>query len=1254
MTETARFSTAGIERLARSIESLMDVENPAQLIGADLSSLAARIPSEQQVTPGAVVRLSLLNDTLCVAERAIGNDGQITPAEVSYMGPLVGETQKYLGRFRQVYRELDSAEERGVQHFLEQHASDGQKFGGRCESTAWIGLSLCKRAAELTGDGHFVDEYRELVVRMLDDLFGGVGSGSESDKRAVVQELNLLAPPAAPARDPRDAAYCSSASPEVFHAVAHGAEVFTPDPFDVEQIHAEARVAFSRLLDRAGDSQFGKMLLVKGVAGSGKTHLMRAFRNQVHGEQLGFVAYLQMSTRVKSYSRYLLANLVDSWDRPYWGEVIPEPALSCLSDSLGRDLSPELLERLRDEATLEEELDVVVQRAADELCAQDRYRGSHPDVLRVLLYLQRRDPARRARALKFLRCEGLTPYDRKLLGDTPAFDDEHAAPRMLAELGRLVAASGNGALVLLVDQLEDIYNLDEAPVRFRLAMDALRQLADHVPNSVIVVACLDDFYIELRSALARPMLDRLERDPDPVQLTANRSLAEIEALIAPRLSSLFERQNVLVREDQRFFPFDHTDLEALVNQRTRDVLDWCRTHHEASIRAGGLVIFSPRPGTEAPPVSDGTLALEQAWNDHFASSHAVPRDEADMVSLVAWALGHVWREVPGLPRVQTHVDGTYVDARVAESKLGLALCDRNPAGGALGRQVDALRRLAAATGSTPIMLRSSEYPRPGKSQVAEKLKLLLSDSGRRVLITDAEWRRMLALKLFLTTREDGADIDVWLERERPISGLNAIVEILELDSRPQRRPPERPSVRTLAPSAVARSSVPPASRPSLPPPPVVYRVPRASVAPGNSFAIGQTRSLNPRSVDVNVGSFVTHAAFLGSSKSGKTTLALSIIEHLLELGVPALLVDRKGDLASYASRDSWYEEADSPELTARKRALQGAVDVCVFTPGEPRGRALELPVVPSGLGELPAHERGIAARYAASALGAMMGYGKAKSDQARLGILGKAIELVGQGPEGESLGIREIVSVLDSEDPDLVASIGKLDPKHFRALVENLETLRLRYEHLLRGGSERLSPELLFGLGEEKQAGRTRLSIISTKFLGDNAAIDFWVTRLIGELGRFASRSPSDHLQAVVFLDEADIYLPAQSKPATKEPLLDLLRRARAAGIGVMLATESPGDLDYRCRDNIRTWFVGRVAEKNAVDKMKPLLSECRINVGARLAAAKTGEFFKLEEGDVVELKAQPSLMKVTQLSEEAILEGARQSKAGDRQRLRM
>jgi DNA helicase HerA-like ATPase len=135
---------------------------------------------------------------------------------------------------------------------------------------------------------------------------------------------------------------------------------------------------------------------------------------------------------------------------------------------------------------------------------------------------------------------------------------------------------------------------------------------------------------------------------------------------------------------------------------------------------------------------------------------------------------------------------------------------------------------------------------------------------------------------------------------------------------------------------------------------------------------------------------------------------------------------------------------------------------------------------------------------------------------------------------------------------------------------------------------------------------------------------------------------PSTSLQGLLFLDEADIYLPATSKPPTKDPLMDLLRRARAGGLGVLLATQSPGDLDYKCRENVRTWFVGRVSEERAIQKMRPLLTEQRGDVGAKLARQETGEFLLLADGDARAIKARPALMKTRQLADAELRELSR------------
>ena len=90
--------------------------------------------------------------------------------------------------------------------------------------------------------------------------------------------------------------------------------------------------------------------------------------------------------------------------------------------------------------------------------------------------------------------------------------------------------------------------------------------------------------------------------------------------------------------------------------------------------------------------------------------------------------------------------------------------------------------------------------------------------------------------------------------------------------------------------------------------------------------------------------------------------------------------------------------------------------------------------------------------------------------------------------------------------------------------------------------------------------------------------LQFWVSRLLIELGRLARKRPSGTLQAVTFFDEADAYVPAMSSPPTKEPMFDLLRRARSGGIGVLLATQNPGDFDYKARDTSAPGWSARSA----------------------------------------------------------------------------
>ncbi|HET9954314.1 MAG TPA: hypothetical protein VFQ61_07415, partial [Polyangiaceae bacterium] len=164
------------------------------------------------------------------------------------------------------------------------------------------------------------------------------------------------------------------------------------------------------------------------------------------------------------------------------------------------------------------------------------------------------------------------------------------------------------------------------------------------------------------------------------------------------------------------------------------------------------------------------------------------------------------------------------------------------------------------------------------------------------------------------------------------------------------------------------------------------------------------------------------------------------------------------------------------------------------------------------------------------------------------------------------------------------------------------------------------------------------LSIISTKFLRDASQVDFWVAQMLFALLRWTTRNPKNALQGVVLFDEADMYLPAIRQPATKAPLESLLKRARSAGLGVLLATQSPGDLDYRCRDTIRSWFLGRIKENTALNKLKPMLNGAAGDVSSKLPGQDTGEFHLARAGEVTPFSAYRSILTTEQLSEQQLL----------------
>jgi hypothetical protein len=1030
------------------------------------------------------------------------------------------------------------------------------------------------------------------------------------------------------AADPRLAAFLARGCPEVFHSVATPAAIWNADPYDVETIHAEARAAFERLLHRGGRTPpppSGAVLVLEGDAGSGKTHLMRAFRTRAHGQGWGYCAYLQMTTEASNYARYMLSNLIDGLEQPYEPAGPSRTGLARLSAAL-LEVVPDL-SRTGREAFRDGDGDAagLADEYADRLHATERFRACNLELLRVMLHLERNEPRVRARALMWLRCQDMRPQDCEWIGGAIPRTDDADPMHMLQHLARLVDAVHNVALVLLIDQLEDIAN-QSAPVdRFLKVIDAVTAFTDVTPNAVIVLACLADYFRENVEKLTKAKHDRLMRDPEPIGLLGNRTLDDIRAMAIWRLAHLYDETGIDVEEADALYPFREAHLVPLNGMRSRDALDYLRRHHQRCITAGR---WEEPEGRVTPPPPPPETDLDKLWNDfHSAYQATVPDDEDELARVLADAIRATADELPDVFHFgRPQPEGRYLEVETHKpdggiDKLLVAVCNAKQ-GASLIKQVTELGNRA---GEIPVaIVRTTDFPKTGKAvtQIAGMLKR----QGRRVVVPNADWRRMLAFGAFRQEHASRSDFAAWRKIARPLGQLDSLEKILRLNI----------LAATSCPAAVRNAAAP---VPAPAPPPV-----QTPVVASGSLVFGRTLSLTPVSVTFEPNEFVQHAAFLGGTGSGKTTAALNLIEQLLARDVPAVLLDRKGDLCRYADPAAWGRPLSDPARVAARQALREKLDVALFTPGEPNGRPLALPVVPPGFDQLPEADRERFAQYAAAALGSMIGFKSSDADKGQRAILAKAIETLAAVP-GAAITVPTLRDVIDQQDDALLNAIGGEFPDRYYAnLAQRLLTLELNNK-LLLNGTERLDVDALLGTGPHARPGRVRLSVLSTRFLGDAAKVDFWVSQLLVAVSRWCAKSPQPRLQAVFLFDEADLYLPAGARqPATKAPMEDLLKRARSAGVGIFLATQSPGDFDYKCKENVRTWLIGRVKETRALEKLKPMLAAAKGGAIDKLAGQAAGEFYLVRESSVTPVRSDESFLRTEQLPEDQIANLARRA----------
>ena len=686
-------------------------------------------------------------------------------------------------------------------------------------------------------------------------------------------------------------------------------------------------------------------------------------------------------------------------------------------------------------------------------------------------------------------------------------------------------------------------------------------------------------------------------------------------------------------------------------------------------------------------------ADDQELLNILSAAMLLGRDEWGGVVDVAITVLALGEDVPAIDMTLKHRSGFTTESRVF-------LCNRKMQGGSFKRQLDsALTHMGT---KACFMLRASDFPAIAskKNQASTSFRKFRESGGRALVVPNADWERMMTVREFHAHHKNDLGFGDWFEQSKLLSSIGCIVQLLRLDLF-NRNVTKVDGVAKAALTAVVEAAGKafaqghPARVGETSPVPGAGSVEHLPGAYGHDAPIGgdgAAEVTDPSEIPVEEGLPLTalldedgedlgsilagrvsrtgkavtlnksvlkrHAAVLGGSGSGKTTLALCIIEQLLLKGIPAILIDRKGDLCSYANPDVWRAlDSDFSDRRGEREKLADSIDVAVYTPGRTSGRPISITLLPNGIRELPEHEQQLLANLSSAALGDMLHLKNSATHQKQSGTLSVALKLLGQRSATQVM-LSDLIHILEEDDPELAEATQRMDPsgKLRRDLVAQLDSLRHRNASLFDGSGEPLSMEQLLGIGPFRRLdGRTRLSIIYTGFLGDNENILFWVAQFLSEALRFCQRNPNDELQAVVMFDEADLYIPATAKPATAEPLQSLLKRARSAGLGMMLATQSPGDLDYKSRDQITSWFIGRVREDTALRKLKAAFqSESGLDPAVVLPHQTVGEFHLVQEGLVRAMKAHRSLINAEQVPFDRIEHLARETKGQDEQQLRL
>lgn len=414
-------------------------------------------------------------------------------------------------------------------------------------------------------------------------------------------------------------------------------------------------------------------------------------------------------------------------------------------------------------------------------------------------------------------------------------------------------------------------------------------------------------------------------------------------------------------------------------------------------------------------------------------------------------------------------------------------------------------------------------------------------------------------------------------------------------------------------------------------------------APSSTLSQGDPVQLKPQTL-------LRHMMALGSSGSGKTVLSKIVVEEMCRLGLPAICIDPQGDICSLAYAltsgevDTLSARGVTPELADQFRER---VEVVIFTPASRKGIALSADPMNIDIGSLSEAERVQSISSVATMITSLIGYDLSSDDGEGISaafdsFLTSRFEL-GTTPASLDEFSKALSSCSEEERAQLERFV---NAKKLDEALRKLARLDVGARRLMFHEGIPLSIDLLFGRGPNScnPEGKTRLSVIYLNTLNSAEDKEFIIATLAEQLYAWMLKNPSKAPQGLFYIDEVAPFIPPVRVPACKPSLSLIFKQARKYGVCCLMATQNPGDVDYKAMAQFGTWAIGRLTTRQDQKKIQPTINaldpDRADEIMSELPTLQAGEFMLLcpdEYSETVKMKTRWLYTKHETLDDNAI-----------------